>query len=89
MSKIESDGIETINAQEAKYSVDSIMAWLCIDAPGYRKLREYVVRNLEFNVINNETLVRKTIASKRIKLNQENNYETINKCRSISALLWC
>ena len=79
MSKIESNGIETINAQEVMYSANSIMAWLCIDAPGYRKLREYVVNSLKYDPINTEILVRKSIASKQIKLKNNGIHDQIKE----------
>ena len=68
MSKIESNGVNAFNSPEAMYSANSIMAWLCIDASGYRKLREYVVKNLKYDPINTDLLVRKTITSKQINL---------------------
>ncbi len=79
MSKTENSDIESINAPEVMYSANSIMAWLCIDAPGYRKLREYVVRNLEFNINNNETLVRKIITSKQFKLKNNGIHNQIKE----------
>lgn len=79
MSKIESNGIETINAQEAMYSANSIMAWLCIDAPAYRKLREYVVNSSKYDPINTEILVRKSIASKQIKLKNNGIHNQIKE----------
>lgn len=79
MSKTENSDREGFNAPGAMYSTNSIMAWLCIDAPGYRKLREYVVRYLEFNVINNEILVRKIISRKQIKLKNNGIHDQIKE----------
>ena len=96
MSKIESSVIETINVQEAIYSANSIMAWLCIDTPAYRKLREYVVKSLKYDPINSELLVRKSIANKQIKLkdngihNQIKEYlDNLPDYHTWFTLIWC
>ena len=77
MSKIESNGVNTLNNPEAIYSATSIMAWLCIDTPAYRKLRKYVVKNLEYGSINTELLVRKIITSKQINLKNNGIHDQI------------
>ena len=79
MSKIESNGVNTFNSPEAMYSANSIMAWLCIDTPAYRKLREYVVKNLEYGSINTELLVRKIITSKQINLKNNGIHDQIKE----------
>lgn len=79
MSKIESSGIDTINAKKVIYSANSIMAWLCIDAPAYRKLREYVVKSIKYDPINSELHVRKAIANKQIKLKDNGIHNQIKE----------
>ena len=79
MSKIESNSVDDLNSPEAMYSANSIMAWLCIDTPAYRKLREYVVKNLEYDPINTELLVRKIITSKQINLKNNGIHDQIKE----------
>lgn len=79
MSKIESNGTDTINVQDVIYSANSIMAWLCIDASAYRKLREYVVKSLKYDPLNSELLVRKSIANKQIKLKDNGIHKQIKE----------
>lgn len=79
MSKIESNGIDDLNSSGVMYSANSIMAWLCIDSPGYRKLREYVVKGSDYDPTNTELLVRKTITSKQIKLKNNGIHNQIKE----------
>ena len=86
MSKIDNnyvndtfDVINDLNNPESKYSANSIMAWLCIDAPAYRKLREYVVNNLQYSPKNSEITIRKIITSKEIRLKNNGVHDQIKK----------
>ena len=71
--------INNLNDPVNKYSANSIMAWLCIDSPAYRKLREYVVKNLKCSPLNTELTVRKIITSKEIGLKNNGIHDQIKK----------
>ena len=71
--------INDLNNSKSKYSANSIMAWLCIDTPAYRKLREYVVKNLKYHYENSELTVRKIITSKEIGLKNNGIHNEIKE----------